>query len=446
MNKSDSTSPGYHILTYGCQMNARDSEIIRGLLEQAGYVQTELARADLVVFNTCSVRHSAENKVYGKLGEVNKIKRSHPGMIIAFGGCMAQIPEVVQKLKRKGVDIVFGTHNLHQLPDLLERLKAGEKKIVEVWDKHGELIEDLPSARRPGVSAFVNIMYGCNNFCSYCIVPYTRGRERSRRPVDIMRELEELAEAGYKEVTLLGQNVNSYSEGSSEILDFAGLLKQADKIPGLERIRFMTSHPKDMSDELINTIAAGDKLCEHIHVPLQAGSNSVLKRMNRGYTREHYLGLIDKMRQRIPGVAISSDLIVGFPGESEADFQDTLEMVERVRFDAAFTFMYSVRTGTRAATLTDQIDLAVKQERLMRLNKIQYDIALDINRSLEGSVMEVLVDGPSKTNPDKLTGRSRTNHIVIFSGTKDLIGKLINVKITEGKTFSIFGEIPAETV
>ncbi len=444
MNKCNSTSPGFHMITYGCQMNSRDSEIISGLLERAGYRQTNLDEADLVVFNTCSVRHSAENKVYGKLGEVTKIKRGRPDMIIAFGGCMAQIPEVVHKLKRKGVDIVFGTHNLHQLPELLERVKEGEKQVIEVWDKHGELIEDLPSTRREGVSAFINIMYGCNNFCSYCIVPYTRGRERSRRPGDIIRELEEMAEAGFKEITLLGQNVNSYGRGSSDILDFAGLLKQADKVPGLERIRFMTSHPKDMSDELIDTIAAGEKLCEHIHVPLQAGSNDVLKRMNRGYTREHYLELTEKMKQRIPGVAISSDLIVGFPGESEADFQATLDMVEQVRFDAAFTFMYSVRTGTRAETFTDQIDLSVKQERLMRLNKIQYDIALDINRGLEGSIMEVLVDGPSKTNPDRLTGRSRTNHIVIFSGTKDLIGKLINVRITEGKTFSIFGEISGE--
>jgi tRNA-2-methylthio-N6-dimethylallyladenosine synthase len=256
--------------------------------------------------------------------------------------------------------------------------------------------------------------------------------------------MEELAAAGFKEITLLGQNVNSYGRGASEILDFAGLLQQAERVPGLERIRFMTSHPKDMSDALIDTIASGEKLCEHIHVPLQAGSNSILKRMNRGYTREHYLELVDKMRERIPGAAISSDLIVGFPGESEADFQDTLDIVERVRFDAAFTFMYSVRTGTRAESFADQIDLSVKQERLMRLNQKQYGIALEINRALEGQTLEILVDGPSKTNPDRLTGRTRTNHIVIFSGTKDLIGKRINVKINAGKTFSIFGEIPVE--
>jgi tRNA-2-methylthio-N6-dimethylallyladenosine synthase len=444
MHQSDSSAPGFHLLTYGCQMNSRDSEIISGLLTQAGYKAVPLAEAQLVVFNTCSVRHSAENKVYGKLGEVNKLKRGKTGMMIAFGGCMAQIPEVVQKLKGKGVDIVFGTHNLHQLPLLLERLQAGEKQILEVWDQHGEIIEDLPSTRRAGVSAFVNIMYGCNNFCSYCIVPYTRGRERSRNGRDIIREMEELAAAGFKEITLLGQNVNSYGRGASEILDFAGLLQQAERVPGLERIRFMTSHPKDMSDALIDTIASGEKLCEHIHVPLQAGSNSILKRMNRGYTREHYLELVDKMRERIPGAAISSDLIVGFPGESEANFQDTLDMVERVRFDAAFTFMYSVRTGTRAESFVDQIELSVKQERLMRLNQKQYGIALEINRALEGQTLEILVDGPSKTNPDRLTGRTRTNHIVIFSGTKDLIGKPINVKITAGKTFSIFGEIPVE--
>jgi len=447
MNMIESPDRHFHLLTYGCQMNSRDSEIICGLLENSGYTQTaQMEKADLVIFNTCSVRHSAENKVYGKLGEVNKLKKSHPGMLIAFGGCMAQLPEVVSKLKQKGVDIIFGTHNLHQLPGLVERVLAGEKQAVEVWKEHGEIMEDLPSTRREGVTASVNIMYGCNNFCSYCIVPYTRGRERSRKPNDILRELEELAAAGFKEITLLGQNVNSYGQGLNEILDFAELLKKADRIDGLERIRFMTSHPKDMSDRLIDTIAEGQKLCEHIHVPLQAGSNAVLKRMNRKYTREHYLELTEKMRQRIPEVAVTSDLIVGFPGETEADFLDTLDMVDRVRFDAAFTFMYSVRTGTAAEKFSDQIELSVKQARLMRLNEAQYDIALAINRSLEGSMQEILVDGPSKTNPDTLTGRTRNNHIVIFSGPKDLIGKLINVKIIEGKTFSIFGEIPVKTV
>ncbi|MGI5921514.1 MAG: tRNA (N6-isopentenyl adenosine(37)-C2)-methylthiotransferase MiaB, partial [Syntrophomonadaceae bacterium] len=289
--------------------------------------------------------------------------------------------------------------------------------------------------------AFVNIMFGCNNFCSYCIVPYTRGRERSREPGSIIEELKEIVGMGYKEVTLLGQNVNSYGNGLSKQVDFADLLVMANQVEGLERIRFTTSHPKDMSDKLIDTIADCNKVCEHIHVPLQAGSNAVLKKMNRGYTREHYLELTNKMRERIPGVAITSDLIVGFPGETEADFNDTLEMVEKVRFDAAFTFMYSPRSGTRAAQLPDQLPLEIKQKRLARLNEIQYQIALDLNKALEGKVEEILVEGPSKTNPDTLTGRTRSNRIVIFSGPQHLIGKLISVRIKEGKTFSVVGEL-----
>jgi len=432
---------GYHIFTYGCQMNVRDSEIIAGLLTaQGGILQNQAEQADIIIFNTCSVRHSAENKVYSKLGEYLKIRRTRPDMIVAFGGCMAQIPEVVSKVKRMGVDIVFGTHNLHLLPQLIDRHRQGQKKVVDVWPQHGEIIEALPSQRNPGWSAFVNIMYGCNNYCSYCIVPYTRGRERSRRPQDIMAELQALATDGFKEVTLLGQNVNSYGQGLPEGCDFADLLKMADSIPGLERIRFTTSHPKDMSDKLIDTIAGGRNLCEHIHVPLQAGSNEVLKRMNRHYSREHYLELVAKMRARIPGVAISSDLIVGFPGETEADFKDTLEMVEKVRLDSAFTFMYSTRTGTHAANLPDQIDLETKKERLLRLNQRQYAIAAEINRDLEGEIEEIMVEGPSKTDNRRLTGRTRTNRIVIFEGSPDLAGELVRVRITKGKTFSLFGE------
>jgi tRNA-N(6)-(isopentenyl)adenosine-37 thiotransferase enzyme MiaB len=431
----------YHIFTYGCQMNVRDSEIISGLLLQKGYVeQSEPTEADLVLFNTCSVRHSAENKVYSKLGEYTKLKKSHPGMIVAFGGCMAQLPEVVTKVKQLGVDIVFGTHNLHELPRLIDEFQATHKRVVKVWQQHGEVIEELPSHRNKGLSAFVNIMYGCNNFCSYCIVPYTRGRERSRHPRDIMAEVSQLAEAGFKEITLLGQNVNSYGRGLDDPYDFADLLMMADQVAGVDRIRFTTSHPKDISEKLIDTIAAGEKLCEHIHVPLQAGSNRILQRMNRGYTREHYLELAGRMRRKIPGVAITSDLIVGFPGETENEFLETMDMVERVRFDAAFTFLYSIRSGTRAAHMEDQIDLAVKKERLLRLNDLQYNIAADINQGLEGTIQEVLVEGPSKTDQGKLTSRTRSNRIVIFSGSEDLIGQLINVRITKGKTFSLFGE------
>jgi len=423
-------------------MNVRDSEIIAGLLESQGLAEDpDIENADLVVFNTCSVRHSAENKVFGKLGEIMGLKRKNPNLIIAFGGCMAQLSQVREKLRRHQVDIIFGTHNLHELPTLLKKHLAEGKPVIQVWDNHGTIIEDLPSTRKEGLSAFVNIMYGCNNFCSYCIVPYTRGRERSRLPGDVLKEIKQLSEAGYQDVTLLGQNVNSYGKGLPVNTDFADLLQMVEQIEGIKRIRFTTSHPKDMSDRLIDTIANGSKLCEHIHVPMQAGSNRILKAMNRGYTREHYLDLVEKLRTRIPGVSVTSDIIVGFPGETEEDFLDTLDMVEKVRFDAAFTFMYSIRSGTRAAEFAEQIDLDTKKDRLLRLNKLQYSIASEINRKLEGRVQEILVEGPSKTNPDKLTGRTRTNRIAIFSGPKGLIGKLINVKIIEANTFSLFGEI-----
>lgn len=438
---ADNDGRQYFIITYGCQMNVRDSEIIAGLLEGMDFTAAQsLDDAAIIVFNTCSVRHSAENKVYGKLGEVLALKRKRPETLIAFGGCMAQLPEVRQKLKKSGVDVVFGTHNIHELPYLLEQTRKGEKEIFRVWEQEGVVVEPLPSQRHSGLSAFVNIMYGCNNFCTYCIVPYTRGRERSRRPEDIIEEIKEIADQGYREVTLLGQNVNSYGKGLEKD-DFADLLEMTAAVAGIERIRFTTSHPKDMSDKLIDSIAGIAKVCEHVHVPLQAGSNDVLRRMNRRYTREHYLELAAKIRRRIPGVAITSDLIVGFPGEREQDFQDTLDMVEKVRFDAAFTFMYSVRSGTRAASLPDQVSPEIKRERLQRLNEVQYQIAREINQSMEGTVKEVLVEGPSKTNPDKLTSRTRSNHIVIFSGPKDLIGQLINVRITEAKTFSLFGEM-----
>ncbi|MDD3898276.1 MAG: tRNA (N6-isopentenyl adenosine(37)-C2)-methylthiotransferase MiaB, partial [Syntrophomonadaceae bacterium] len=375
----------YHILTYGCQMNVRDSEIIAGLLEAMGYTATDtVENAGIIIFNTCSVRHSAENKVYGKLGEVMVLKRKKPGTLIAFGGCMAQLPEVRKKLKKSGVDVVFGTHNIHELPHLIEEARFQKQAVYRVWEQEGMVIEAMPSQRRPGLSAYINIMYGCNNFCSYCIVPYTRGRERSRQPEDIVKELEEVAALGYREVTLLGQNVNSYGYGLDKEIDFADLLKRASAVEGIDRIRFTTSHPKDMSDKLIDAVAILPKVCEHIHVPLQAGSNDVLRRMNRRYTREHYLELTHKIRQRIPGVAITSDLIVGFPGENEEDFLDTLDMVQKVRFEAAFTFIYSPRSGTRAASWEGQLELEEKKNRLQRLNQVQYQIAAEINQSMQG--------------------------------------------------------------
>jgi tRNA-2-methylthio-N6-dimethylallyladenosine synthase len=435
-------APAYLTLTYGCQMNVRDSEIMNGLLEAMGYCATDKPEeASIILFNTCSVRHSAENKVYGKLGEISALKRRNPDLIIAFGGCMAQLPEVQARLKKIGVDVVFGTHNIHELPYLIEQARQSKTPVFQVWDQEGEVEENLPSVRRPGISAFVNIMYGCNNFCSYCIVPYTRGRERSRRSADILKEVQELADQGYREVTLLGQNVNSYGKGLDEEIDFADLLAMTARVEGIDRVRFTTSHPKDMSDKLIDTIAGNPVICEHIHVPLQAGSNRILKRMNRGYTREHYLEITNRIRERIPGVAITSDLIVGFPGEEDEDFADTLDMVEKVRFDAAFTFMYSTRSGTRAAEFTDQVPLEVKKARLNQLNLVQYRIAREINQSLEGKVEEVLVEGPSKTDKTKLTSRTRTNRVVIIPGSEDLIGQIIPVRVVEGKSFSLFGEV-----
>lgn len=442
MDQQLEKTPAYLTLTYGCQMNVRDSEIMNGLLEAMGYCATDKPEeASIILFNTCSVRHSAENKVYGKLGEISALKRRNPDLIIAFGGCMAQLPEVQARLKKIGVDVVFGTHNIHELPYLIEQARQSKTPVFQVWDQEGEVEENLPSVRRPGISAFVNIMYGCNNFCSYCIVPYTRGRERSRRSADILKEVQELADQGYREVTLLGQNVNSYGKGLDEEIDFADLLAMTARVEGIDRVRFTTSHPKDMSDKLIDTIAGNPVICEHIHVPLQAGSNRILKRMNRGYTREHYLEITNRIRERIPGVAITSDLIVGFPGEEDEDFADTLDMVEKVRFDAAFTFMYSTRSGTRAAEFTDQVPLEVKKARLNQLNLVQYRIAREINQSLEGKVEEVLVEGPSKTDKTKLTSRTRTNRVVIIPGSEDLIGQIIPVRIVEGKSFSLFGEV-----
>ncbi len=442
MNLQLEKPPAYYIITYGCQMNVRDSEIMSGLLEAMGYCAAANPEdASVILFNTCSVRHSAENKVYGKLGEINVLKRHNPDMIVGFGGCMAQLPDVQARLKRMGVDVVFGTHNLHELPYLIEQTKQTRKPVFQVWEKEGAVEESLPSVRQAGISAFVNIMYGCNNFCSYCIVPYTRGRERSRRPADILGEVKNLAMQGYREVTLLGQNVNSYGKGLDETIDFADLLEMTSVVEGIDRIRFTTSHPKDMSQKLIKRIADNPMICEHIHVPLQSGSNRILQRMNRAYTREHYLELTSRMRELIPGVAITSDLIVGFPGEQEEDFADTLDMVQKVRFDAAFTFMYSVRRGTRAADFSDQVSQETKKARLSELNLLQYRIAREINQSLEGQVEEVLVEGPSKTDKSKLTSRTRTNRIVIISGSDDLVGKILPVKITEGKTFSLFGDV-----
>ncbi len=435
----------YYILTYGCQMNDRDSEIIAGLLEKSGYRETtSLEDAELVVLNTCSVRHSAENKVYGKLGQIKRLKADRPQMKVAFGGCMAQLPEVRSKLKKLGVDLIFGTHNIHELPDMLNKTNVGKLPYIRIWDKPGAVVENLPSKRSVGISAFVNIMYGCNNYCSYCIVPYVRGHERSRAPQDILNEIKGLVDQGVREITLLGQNVNSYGRGLAADVDFADLLSMVNEVEGLWRIRFTTSHPRDVTPKLITTIGHLEKVCEHVHAPIQSGSNKILKLMNRGYTREYYFGLAEAMRNGIPGVAITSDLIVGFSGEDEDDFEQTLDAVKKIEFDAAFTFMYSPRKGTKAFTMKNDIPRKTKHQRLMRLNELQYNLALEINRKFENQVVEVLVEGQSKTNPQKLTGRTRTNRIVIFEGPEDTIGRLVSVKITEAKTFNLWGDLVEE--
>jgi tRNA-2-methylthio-N6-dimethylallyladenosine synthase len=435
----------YLTLTWGCQMNERDSEIIAGILENAGYMPApSMESADLLVFNTCSVRHSAENKVFGKLGEVKRLKRQNKNLIVALGGCMAQQSEVRKRLKSMGVDVVFGTYNLHELPRLLEEAADHSQRVYRVWDKPGLVLEGLPSKRKNELTGFVNIMYGCNNFCSYCIVPYVRGRERSRSPEAIVAEIEKMVNEGTREVTLLGQNVNSYGRGLEEKIDFADLLFRINRIKGLWRIRFTTCHPRDVNEKMVAAVRDLDKVCEHIHAPIQAGSDKLLKLMNRGYTREYYFQLSDRIREAIPGVAITSDLIVGFPGEEEQDFEQTLAVVNRVRFDAAFTFLYSPRSGTPASEMENQVSTGVKHERLLRLNEIQYGIALEENKRLEGKKLEVLVEGPSKTNPDRLTGRTRTNRIVIFEGPHSLIGKLVEVEIIEANTFTLIGRIRQE--
>ncbi|HZX21786.1 MAG TPA: tRNA (N6-isopentenyl adenosine(37)-C2)-methylthiotransferase MiaB, partial [Clostridia bacterium] len=434
----------YIVTTYGCQMNEHDSEVLSGMLENMGYIAVDdKEEADLIIYNTCCVRENAELRVYGNLGALKNLKRRKNDLIIAVCGCMMQQPHVVEKIKNKykHVDLIFGTHNLFRFPELLAKSMESENMFVEVWENERDIVEGLPASRKHKIKAFINIMYGCNNFCTYCIVPYTRGRERSRDMDDIVKEATILAQSGTKEIMLLGQNVNSYGKTLDTDIDFAGLLRELDKVPEIERIRFMTSHPKDLSDRLIDAMAECDKVCEHLHLPFQAGSDRILKIMNRKYTKEGYLSLVEKLKDRIPEIRLTTDIIVGFPGETEEDFQHTLDIVEKVRYDSAFTFLYSVRQGTPAAKMKGQIDRETKQNRFDRLLKSVNEISADINRGYLNKVVEVLVEGPSKTDPDRLTGRTRGNKLVNFDGTEDLIGKLVQVQIVEARTFSLNGKI-----
>ncbi len=436
------TMKKYMIETYGCQMNEHDSEKLAGMLDSIGYIETSnIQDADLVIYNTCCIRENAEFKVYGNLGQLKPIKRQKPNMIIAVCGCMMQQPHVVEQIKKKysHVDLVFGTHNLHRFLELLTQVKQSDNMLIEVFEQEGEIIEGIPAIRKYDFKAFVTIMYGCNNFCTYCIVPYTRGRERSRKAEDIIQEIEKLAKNGTKEVTLLGQNVNSYGKTLEEDIDFPGLLYKINTIKGLERIRFMTSHPKDLSHRLIAAIRDCEKVCEHIHLPIQSGSTRILKQMNRHYSKEQYLDLITQLKEQIPGIAITTDIIVGFPGETEEDFAETLNIVKRVQFDSAFTFLYSIRQGTPAEQFKEQIPDDIKHMRFNKLLDVLNPISSQQNKKLEGAILDVLVEGESKHDENKLTGRTRTNKLVNFIGCKTSIGKIIKVKITEAKTFSLNG-------
>lgn len=430
----------YSIRTYGCQMNENDSEKLAGMLEAMGYVRAHnTGEDDLVIYNTCCVRENAELKVYGHLGSLKALKTRNPNAIIAVCGCMVQQDRVVKHIleKYRHVDLVFGTFNLYKFPELLYKTMCSETPVVDVSAGSGHIVEGMPVSREHSVKAWLTIMYGCNNFCSYCIVPHVRGRERSRKQEDIISEARMLGRQGYKEITLLGQNVNSYGKDLADKRTFAGLLRSLNDVDGIERIRFMTSHPKDLSDELILAMRDCEKVCEHLHLPVQAGSNAVLKDMNRKYTREHYFALVDKIREHIPGISITTDIIVGYPGETDRDFEDTLDLVEKVKFDFVYTFLYSRRIGTPAAEKADEVSEDVKKARFDALVSMQNDIGRKINEKLAGKVLEVLVEGRSKNNINVLTGRTRTNKIVNFKGNPEMTGKLANVKITGTGTWSL---------
>lgn len=433
----------YCVHTFGCQMNARDSEKLVGILEQVGYVEGEDEHSDFVIYNTCTVRENANNKVYGRLGYLSNYKKKNPAMKIALCGCMMQENVVVEKIKKsyRCVDLIFGTHNIYKFAELLCRTLESDSMIIDIWKDTDKIVEDLPIKRKFSFKSGVNIMFGCNNFCSYCIVPYVRGRERSREPKDIIREIEGLVADGVCEIMLLGQNVNSYGKNLENPISFAELLRAVNEIEGLKRIRFMTSHPKDLSDDLIAAIRDCDKVCHHMHLPLQSGSSRVLQVMNRHYDKEHYLKLVDKLRAEIPDIAITTDIIVGFPGETEEDFEETMDVVSRVRYDSAFTFIYSKRTGTPAASMEEQVPEDVVKERFDRLLKLVQEISSEKAMQLEGRIMPVLVEEMNEQDASLVTGRLDNNSVVHFPGTQDMIGSICQVKLKECKGFYYLGEI-----
>ncbi|AQS05302.1 tRNA (N6-isopentenyl adenosine(37)-C2)-methylthiotransferase MiaB [Clostridium beijerinckii] len=434
----------FFIQTYGCQMNEEDSEKLSGMLKRMGYENTENRdEASIIIFNTCCVRENAENKVFGNLGALKKQKEKNPDLVIGICGCMMQQKGMADDILKRFpyVNIIFGTHNSYKFPEYLNRVKTEGVQIKEIIDKETEIVEGIPIDRKSDIKGFVTIMYGCNNFCTYCIVPYVRGRERSRKPEDIVNEIKDMVTRGYKEVTLLGQNVNSYGKGLEENITFADLLRKVNEIEGLERIRFMTSHPKDLTLDVVYAIRDCDKVCEQIHLPVQSGSDRILKEMNRHYTKEQYITLAKKIRAEIPDVTFSTDIIVGFPGETEEDFSETLELAKEVRYDAAFTFIYSRRNHTPADKMENQIPDEIKHERFNRLVEIVNTGIAKGNKDAEGKIYEVLVEGYSKNDESKLTGRTRNGRLVNFEGGEDLIGKLVNVKIVKANSFSLIGEV-----
>lgn len=432
------------VVTFGCQMNARDSEKLTGVLREAGYeIIDEETEADFVIYNTCTVRDNANQKVYGHLGLLKSRVKKNPNLRIALCGCMMQEASVIETIreKYKFVNLVFGTHNIFKFPELLYRMLTSDSQIIDIWEDTDQIVEDLPVDRKYSFKSGINIMFGCNNFCSYCIVPYVRGRERSREPKEIIREIEKLVNEGVIEVMLLGQNVNSYGKNLDNPMSFAELLKEIEKIEGLKRIRFMTSHPKDLSDELIEVMANSEKICKHIHLPLQSGSDRVLKEMNRRYTKEQYLSLVEKIKKAIPDVAVTTDIIVGFPGETAADVDDTIDVIRKVHYDNAFTFIYSKRTGTPAAARPDQCDEAEVKANFDRVLNAVKEEAMIRNGYLVGRVEEALVEEINAHDDAFVTGRLSNNSMVHFKGDASLIGKLVKVNILEAKGFYYMGEM-----
>ena len=442
----------YSILTMGCRLNENDSEKLCGMLEQMGYTKAQdIKESDLVLFNTCCVRENAEDRLFGKLGEIKRLKENK-GTIVGIGGCMMQERQMVDKINESYpfVDIIFGTHTLHKFPQDLYEILQERNKVRDILDIDGEVYEGLPIKRTSNTQANVTIMYGCNNFCSYCIVPYVRGRERSRHPKDIIKEIKELASEGYKEITLLGQNVNSYlcaekwKETGKEwegINSFATLLRAINKIDGIERIRFISPHPKDFTDDVIETVRDCDKVCKLIHLPLQSGSTKMLKIMNRKYTKEQYLNLVEKIKKQIPGVVFTTDIIVGFAGETEEDFEDTLDVVRKVHFEQVFMFIYSIRQGTPGAKMENQIPDEIKHKRFERLKALVESQVEENNKKYVGTIQKVLVEGKSKNNPEMLTGRAESNKVVIFEGNNDLKDQIVNIKIVSQHMWYLKGEV-----